>query len=117
MIGFSVEKYLNSKLKYALLILIGGIGGNLFSDVANPYSVSIGASGAIYAILGRYVVYLIQSFKSMGKESYPFLIFFGLMFGFGLINGFTTPGVDAWGHVGGVITGILLAGVLAPTDE
>jgi len=59
MVGFTVEKYLQSKLKYALLILIGGIGGNLFSDVANPYSISVGASGAIYAITGRFAVYMI----------------------------------------------------------
>ena len=59
MVGFTVEKYLQSKLKFALLILIGGIGGNLFSDVANPYSVSVGASGAIYAITGRWAFYLL----------------------------------------------------------
>ena len=59
MIGFTVEKYLQSKLKYALLLLIGGIGGNLFSDVANPYTVSVGASGAIYALTGRFSVYII----------------------------------------------------------
>jgi len=59
MIGFTVEKYLESKFKYAMLILIGGIGGNLFSDVANPYTVSVGASGAIYAIAGRWAFHLV----------------------------------------------------------
>ena len=39
------------------------------------------------------------------------------MLGFGLLNGFTSPGVDGWGHVGGIITGMLLAGVLYPVDE
>ncbi len=39
------------------------------------------------------------------------------MLGFGLLNGFTSPGVDGWGHVGGLITGMLLAGVLYPADE
>ncbi len=59
MIGFTVEKFLQSKMKYVLLLLIGGIGGNLLSDVANPYSVSVGASGAIYAIIGRFAMNLI----------------------------------------------------------
>jgi len=39
------------------------------------------------------------------------------MLGFGLLNGFTSPGVDGWGHIGGIITGILLSGVLYPVDD
>ena len=117
MIGFTVENYLQSKVKYALVLLIGGIGGNLFSDVANPYSVSVGASGAIYALTGRFTVFIIQNFKTFSKANYPFLVFNGVMLGFGLLNGFTSPGVDGWGHLGGILTGILLAGVLYPADE
>ncbi len=89
----------------------------MFSDVANPYSVSVGASGAIYAITGRWAFYLTQNYKSFSKASYPFLVFFGVMLGFGLLNGFTSPGVDGWGHLGGIITGILLSGVLFPSNE
>ena len=117
MTGFTVENYLQSKWKYISLVIMGGVGGNLFSDVANPYVISVGASGAIYAIIARYGVYLAFNYRKLGKASYPFLIFFGIMTVFGFINGFTTPGVDGYGHLGGVITGALLSTMLKPHGE
>jgi len=39
------------------------------------------------------------------------------MLGFGLLNGFTSAGVDGWSHLGGIITGALLSGVLHPVDD
>jgi rhomboid protease GluP len=52
MIGFTIEKALGKWYKYLLLIILGGIGGNLFSAVISPYSVGIGASSSLFALMG-----------------------------------------------------------------
>lgn len=52
MIGFSIEKAIGKWYKYLMLIIFGGIGGNLFSSVISPYSVGIGASSSLFALMG-----------------------------------------------------------------
>jgi membrane associated rhomboid family serine protease len=52
MIGFSIEKAIGKWYKYVILIVFGGIGGNLFSSVISPYSVGIGASSSLFALMG-----------------------------------------------------------------
>ena len=103
MIGFEAEKFIKSKLKYALVILIGGIIGNLTSCVSFPYTVSVGSSGAIYALIP---MFLVDFDNQREGNCYLRLIFVVLMMtGFGLLNGYTTPGVKGWGYFGGIISG------------
>jgi rhomboid protease GluP len=52
MIGFSVEKSFGKWYRYLLLIILGGIGGNIFSAVVSPYSIAVGASTSLFAIIG-----------------------------------------------------------------
>lgn len=42
-----------------LLFIIGGFGGNLMSAVLDPCGVTVGASGAIYALYGAIIPYCI----------------------------------------------------------
>lgn len=102
-IGTQVENYMG-KWKYIIIYLFSGIMGSLFSITFSKYA-SIGASGAIFGLLGcilyfgyHYRVYLGSVIKS---QIIP-LIVFNLMFGFML------SGVDNFAHVGGLIGGVLI---------
>lgn len=102
-IGIQVENYMG-KWKYIIIYLFSGIMGSLFSITFSKYA-SIGASGAIFGLLGcilyfgyHYRVYLGSVIKS---QIIP-LIVFNLMFGFML------SGVDNFAHVGGLIGGVLI---------
>lgn len=106
MVGFTVEKQISTKLRYLWICLLGGLAGNLLSAVANPYSVGVGASGAIFSIVGALGIYYKLNFHRMGQNRYQFLVFFILLLGFSLLNGFIHDHVDGFAHLGGFIVGI-----------
>jgi rhomboid protease GluP len=62
MIGFVVESEIQTPRKYLILLLTGGVAGNLFSAWAKPYSIGVGASAAIFAVLGALCVWVWLNF-------------------------------------------------------
>ena len=101
-IGPLIEK-LYGKIKFTLIYFIGGITASLFSYLFSP-SVSIGASGAIFALLGAALVFGIKMRKNIGKE---FLRSIFSVIVINLIIGFSIPNVDNFGHLGGLIGGTI----------
>ncbi|KAL4512592.1 hypothetical protein ABPG72_020429 [Tetrahymena utriculariae] len=106
--------------------IISGIGGNIFSaDFAQPNSISVGASTAIMGMIGLYIAFLILNWKTLEfmQQLRCCLVLFAflmvaMIFLLGASMGYgTTPGysqnIDNYGHLGGMITGIL-AGVVIP---
>lgn len=47
---------------FAFLYIITGFGGNLLSSVLNPASYGVGASTAVFGLVGFYVSYLFSNF-------------------------------------------------------
>jgi Tfp pilus assembly protein PilF len=78
-------------------------------------NVSVGASGAIFGIAGAMLVtgYLHRDVipprwgRAFGRGMLPFIL---LNFAFGL----SVHGIDNWGHLGGLATGVVLAFVILP---
>ena len=66
MVGFVVESEMSKRNSYMLLLLLGGIGGNLASAVMRPYSMEVGASGPIFAILGAFSIFIWINFDRLG---------------------------------------------------
>jgi len=66
MVGFSVEASLGSKRNYFLLLLVGGIGGNLMSAVFDPYDVGVGASTSLFAVLGTLILWYLFNIQRLG---------------------------------------------------
>ncbi len=99
--------------KYLLIYLLSGLGGNLLSiwwDLrTNDMVISAGASGAIFGVIGALAYCLFRAGGAAGLRSSKRLwIVAALM----LSEGFTTAGVDNAAHVGGLITGLVLAVLL-----
>ena len=108
-IGYSLEPEIG-KIRFLLIYLGSGLMGNLVSawfDVSQEsYAVSAGASGAIFGIVGALLYVAIRNHGRVGEISTRGLV---LMAGLSLYYGFTAQGVDNAAHIGGLVSGFLLA--------
>ena len=101
------------KIKFILIYLLGGLGGNIFSFIMEmksaDYAVSAGASGAVFAVMGAMLYVVIRNHGRIQDISVRQMM---IMAGFSLYFGFTSTGVDNAAHVGGMVCGFILAAVL-----
>lgn len=101
-IGSQVESFFN-KTKYLMIYLLSGIFGALLSLIFTQ-SWSVGASGAIFGLLGailyfgyHYRLYLGTVIKS---QIIPVILV-------NLLIGFVSSGIDNAAHIGGLLGGII----------
>ena len=104
--------------KIIILYVLSGVGGNLVSALLTPYP-SVGASTCIFGLLGCIIGYLFLNWTALDYPGSPrnrMMCFMCVMIFFNLIMGFSgeKEGIDNWGHVGGLITGIACGIVLLP---
>lgn len=96
------------KVRFLLIYLLGGIAGNLISlflDMRIPdFSVSAGASGAVFAVMGA-MIYVLVRLKGRLEDLSARQIL--VMAAFSLYFGFASSGVDNAAHVGGLLGGFL----------
>ena len=112
-IGSQIENYFG-RIKYLIIYLVSGLMGALFSMTFGGNVASIGASGAIFGLMGallyfgyHYRVYLGNVLKT---QLIPLVIF-------NLFLGFILSGVDNFAHIGGLIGGILITKALGVKDK
>ena len=112
-IGSQVENFLG-RIKFAIIYLVAGISGALFSVIFGGNFASIGASGAIFGLMGalvyfgyHYRVYLGTVIKS---QIIPLIVL-------NLLLGFCMPGIDNFAHIGGLIGGTLMSIALGVKDK
>lgn len=106
--GSRLEKYL-TRLQFLIVYLCAGLLGaglSLMSHlIGEAFSITAGASGAIYGLIGSIIVCSRLTGKAIdGLNDYIMIIFFILGMAISLIS----PNVDSIAHVGGFIGGILL---------
>jgi rhomboid protease GluP len=91
---FSLPEYLG-------IYIGGGLAGNLLSLALGPNLVSVGASGAIFALFGAIVIFARRSVRQsiLGALVYAFFLFF--------ISGLS-PDVNLLAHIGGLGFGLLV---------
>ena len=105
LLGREAESFFG-KWRFLLIYLISGISGSLLSILMNADSASIGASGAIFGIMGA-LLYFGYNFRAyLGNtligELVPVVII-------NLLFGFAMPGIDNFAHIGGLVLGITSA--------
>lgn len=112
-IGSQVESFLG-KFKFLVIYLVAGISGALFSMIFGGNYASIGASGAIFGLMGalvyfgyHYRVYLGNVVKS---QIIPLIVL-------NLALGFFATGIDNFAHIGGLIGGTLMSIALGVKDK
>jgi membrane associated rhomboid family serine protease len=102
-IGAPVEQYLG-RARFVGLYLVAGLAGSAGALVASPNAVTVGASGAIFGILGAMLILEWQATGRLGGNAMT-LIVLNLVIGFAF-NG-VGGNISIGGHVGGLIGGIL----------
>jgi rhomboid protease GluP len=114
--GRRLERYFGH-WRFFVLYIISGFAGNVISMMFTE-SPSLGASTAIFGLLGAQGVFIYQNRALFGNQtrqalqSIILVAFINLMIGL-------SPGIDNWGHIGGLVAGVIftwLGGpVLAPS--
>ncbi|MBV7274992.1 rhomboid family intramembrane serine protease [Clostridiaceae bacterium UIB06] len=97
------------KVKYIIIYFLSGILSSIFSYMFST-SVSIGASGAIFGLLGAALILALKMKGSIGKG---FMTNILSVIAVNLFMGFSIPNVDNFGHLGGLIGGIITSFLLS----
>lgn len=112
-LGSQIENFLG-RIKYIIIYLFSGLIGALFSMTFSGPVGSIGASGAIFGLMGallyfgyHYRVYLGSVIKS---QIIPLIIV-------NLAIGFVFAGIDNFAHIGGLIGGTMITMALGVKDK
>lgn len=106
---------LSNRAHTAIVFLLACIGGGLLSLYFLPNTISLGASGGIVGLLGYITVYAFRRRKFISPEFRKgLLINIGSIALFGIIL-FNV--VDNYGHLGGLITGVVYGLVQIPSSE
>jgi membrane associated rhomboid family serine protease/antitoxin component YwqK of YwqJK toxin-antitoxin module len=106
-VGAALEPKLGS-LKFLLLYLVCGLAGALASLYVSVFTVSVGASGAIFGIFGFSLVMNVIDALESGKSIVGIILNF-LVFTIVYVFIASTWNVDHAGHLGGMIAGVSIA--------
>ena len=119
-IGSGLENGLGS-WKLSSLYFVSSFGGILFSCTFNPLAYSVGASTAIFGLIGYYIAYLCIEWSRLGESNpmqrFTLIIFILIILLFNVSIGITEANVDNLGHLGGLIVGIIMGFAIAENDE
>jgi len=119
-IGSGLENGLGS-WKLMTLYFVSSFGGIIFSCVFNPMSYSVGASTAIFGLIGYYVAYLCIEWSRLGESNpmqrFTLIIFILTILLFNIQIGISEANVDNIGHLGGLIVGIIMGFAIAENDD
>lgn len=103
--GSQIERVMGT-MKYILFFLITGIGGNIVTYIFSYDTISAGASGSLFGILGAFL-YLIRNHADMitpeGRKS--ILSILALNLGLTIL----VPNISITAHFGGLIIGYLIS--------
>ncbi|MGL5084376.1 MAG: rhomboid family intramembrane serine protease, partial [Clostridium sp.] len=104
-IGPQVEQIYGWK-KYLGIYILSALGGTMLSYLLSPESVSVGASGAIFGLLGAMLVFAIKNKNIIGKS---FMMNIIQVIVLNVMIGLSVANIDNYGHLGGLILGVITA--------
>jgi rhomboid protease GluP len=110
-LGPGMELYYGHS-RFLGLYILAGFTGNVASFLFAS-SPSLGASTAIFGLLGAQGVFVYRNRQVFGAMAQRVLINIVIIAAINLLIGLS-PGIDNWGHVGGLIGGTLLAWFAGP---
>jgi membrane associated rhomboid family serine protease len=94
------------RVRFTLLYVLSALGGSAVSYAFSaPNQPSLGASGAVFGLLGAYLVVS----RRLGRDTTPVLVLLAINFAYG----FLVPRIDWKAHLGGMVVGALVGVALA----
>jgi rhomboid protease GluP len=113
MFGKLIEM-LSNRAHVAIVFLLAAIGGSILSLIFMPDGVSVGVSGGIVGLLGYMAVYAFRRRDFISAEFRRSLVFnIGFIFLYGVM---LYNVIDNFGHLGGLITGVVYGLLQIPSD-
>jgi membrane associated rhomboid family serine protease len=100
-IGPALEEYLGHG-RYALLYLVSGLAGSAGALLWSPNALTVGASGAIWGIMGAALIFEWRKIYVFGGQALGLVVF-------NLAITFLIPGISRGGHIGGLVGGAAAA--------
>jgi len=100
-IGPPLEEYFGHG-RYLLVYIVSGLAGSAGALIWSPNALTVGASGAIWGIMGAALVLEARKIWVFGGQAMGLVIF-------NLAITFVIPGISIGGHVGGLVGGGLCA--------
>jgi membrane associated rhomboid family serine protease len=98
-------------VRFALIYAVSLLTGSLGALLVSPHSLTVGASGAVFGLMGAAAVELRARQIPLMQSGVGGLILINL------IISFTLPGISWGGHIGGLIGGALAAAVIRLGDR
>ena len=103
------------KFRYLLVYMGSGVLAGCTSMVYNmrihDYTVSVGASGAIFGVMGALICIVLISRRKIDIRKIMFMAFLCIY------EGLTSPGVDNAAHIGGMVAGFIITAVIMLVSE
>ena len=104
--------------RFLALYFIAGLAGSVTSYAlsisAAPNTLGVGASGAVFGLLGGLVAFYTvhrDRFGEIGRQSLTGLL---VIVAINVALGFVVPGIDNFAHIGGFVAGMLVGLAYAP---
>ncbi|MBA3717066.1 MAG: rhomboid family intramembrane serine protease [Actinobacteria bacterium] len=95
--GAPIELFLG-RARFVLLYLVSGLAGSAGALLASPTAATVGASGAIFGILGAALVLERQRMYVLGGSALTIIVI-------NIVFTFTVSGISVGGHFGGLVGG------------
>lgn len=100
--------------RFLIIYLSAGVGGNMLTVAmelrSGSYSVSAGASGAVFGVLGALLCLLVINRGRVAYLTAGRMVFYVL---YSLFAGLTSSGVNNAAHLGGLVIGFVLMFLLS----
>lgn len=113
-LGLFIER-LFGHLRFLLIYLVTGVISIIASFYFAPQDVSVGASGAIFGLVGAYSIFILVHRRAFSRGGIPAIAWLVAIIGLNLGIGLVIPNVDNYAHVGGFLSGCLLGWFFVPS--
>ena len=112
-IGPEIQQIYSTK-KYLIIYIISCITSSLLSYFMSPNSISVGASGGIFGLMGALLAFAIIERHKIQKKYLSSLM---QIIGINLFIGLSIKNIDNFGHIGGLMGGIVVGYIIYITSD
>jgi membrane associated rhomboid family serine protease len=95
--------------QFALVFFLSGIGASLFSVCIHPNTISVGASGALFGLLGASLADILVHWASLDPQIRKMqLVQQIVLIVIWMFVSFGVKFIDGWAHLGGLVAGFMI---------
>jgi rhomboid protease GluP len=112
-LGITLER-LFGRASFLFIFLITGLISTICSFLFSPSAISVGASGAIFGLVGAYSLFIWRHRLAFPRNGLGAILWLVIVIGANLGIGFALTNVDNMAHLGGLISGGMLGLLFTP---